>query len=115
MREVHFDIFRLPVSGVPSRHKDWATGTGLHLYTRMVVTRVVDPRHFNADPDLDPAFHLNADLYTTFRFNANTDFALIEVMQRCNHWSTDFPGLHSELPDLQCEHPRLLKAPFCTF
>jgi hypothetical protein len=89
MRKVHFDIFRLPVSGVPSRHKDWATGTGLHLYTRMVVTRVVDPRHFDADPDLDTAFHLNADPDSTFHFNAKTDTALIEMMQICNHWPTE--------------------------
>ncbi len=59
MGTVHFDIFRLPVSGVPSRHKDGAPRTGLHLYTRMLVTRVVDPLHFNADPD--PAFHFNGD------------------------------------------------------
>jgi hypothetical protein len=69
------------MSGVPSRHKDGATRTGLHLYTRMVVTRVEDPQHFNADPDLDTAFHLNADPYLTFHFNANTDPARIEAMQ----------------------------------
>jgi hypothetical protein len=76
MGTVHSDIFRLPVSGVPSRHKDRATRTGLDLYTRMVVTRIVDPQHFNAAPD------------STFHFNANTDFSLIEVMQCCNYWST---------------------------
>jgi hypothetical protein len=79
----------IPVSGVPSRHKDGAPGTGLHLYTRMLVTRIEDPQHFNADPDLETALHLNADLYSTFHFNANTDFALIEVMQICNHWPTE--------------------------
>jgi hypothetical protein len=66
MGTVHSDISPLPVSGVPSRHKDGATRTGLHLYTRMLVTRFVDPRHFNADPD--PAFHLVADPDPSFHF-----------------------------------------------
>ncbi len=37
----------------------------------LVPSRIVDPHHFNADPD--PAFHFNADPDPAFHFNADPD------------------------------------------
>jgi hypothetical protein len=36
-----------------------------------VTSKVVDPSHFNADPD--PFFHFNVYLYLTFHFNSGPD------------------------------------------
>ncbi len=62
--------------------------------------RVADPHHFNADPDLAPAFHFNgADPDPTLHFNADPDpdptitsmriririLLLIKVMRICDH------------------------------
>ncbi len=37
---------------------------------------------------------------------------LIKVMQICEYWSTDPPGLHFEPPRLRCERPLPSTAPF---
>jgi hypothetical protein len=37
----------------------------------VLLSRVEDPHHFNADSD--PAFHLNADPDPAFHFNADLD------------------------------------------
>jgi hypothetical protein len=37
---------------------------------------------------------------------------LIKVMQICDHWSPDPPGLNFESPRLHCERPRPSAAPF---
>ncbi len=43
------------------------------LYTAFFLSRVVGPRHFNADPD--PAFLSNADPDPAFHSNADPDTA----------------------------------------
>ncbi len=65
-----------------------------------VSTRVEDPHNFNADPDLDPAFHFNADPNPDFNFNARIRvriLLLIQVMRICDHCSTEPPGLHFQI------------------
>ncbi len=58
--------------------------------------------------DPDPAFHFIADPYPAFHLHADPDPAPQHpVIQICNHWSTDHPGLHFERPSLHCERPQL--------
>jgi hypothetical protein len=63
----------------------------------------VDPHHFNAYPDSDPAFH----------FNAYPDHDQSD--ENCDHWSVDTQGLHFKPPGLSCERsttpPRLYIEP----
>ncbi len=37
----------------------------------MTATRISDPQHFNADPDSDPAFYINADSDPAFHLDTD--------------------------------------------
>jgi hypothetical protein len=46
----------------------------MHLHAHMNRLKkiiVADPTHFDADPDLDPTFHLETDPDLTFHFDAD--------------------------------------------
>jgi hypothetical protein len=56
---------------------------------------VVNPHHFNVDPD--PAFYFNADPDPAFHS------ILIRIQLLCDHWSINPQGLHFEPPGLHCD------------
>ncbi len=77
-----------------------------------VISRVADPHYLNAD--LDPSFRFNVDSEMAIHINAHPDpriLLLVKVMQICDHWYTDPPGLHFEPPRLHCERQQLSIAP----
>ncbi len=53
----------------------WHAELQMHLWVwgDYVADSVVDPHHFNADPDPDPACHFDADPDITFPFDADAD------------------------------------------
>jgi hypothetical protein len=53
----------------------------------LVFIRVLNPHHFNADPDLVFHFHLGADPDPAFHFKASCTSS--KMMAICDHWFID--------------------------
>jgi hypothetical protein len=66
----------------------------------LVSTRVSNPHHFNADPGQLLHFYADPDPDPAFSLYTDPDLLLIKVMQTCDNWPTDPPGLHFEPPRL---------------
>jgi hypothetical protein len=71
----------------------------------LVFIRVLNPHHFNADPDLVFHFHLGADPDPAFHFKASCTSS--KMMAICDHWFIDPPSFVSVLGP-----PRLCFEPF---
>jgi hypothetical protein len=75
--------------------KRYEYNMSLICFLFLILTRVADPHHLNADPVPDPAYHLNADLGPD------------PAPHPASSWSTDPPRLYFEPPGLHCERLRL--------
>jgi hypothetical protein len=73
-----------------------------------LLARVAD-QQFNADSDPDPVFRIRIQLFTLMRIRI---LLFIKVMQICDRWSTDHPGLYFEPLRLHCERSRPCTAQF---
>jgi hypothetical protein len=100
----------LLISGLKIKRFSYQNSSGSETdvaETKTDGTLWVEPRTgFGSNPRSRSIFHFKEDPDPTFNFGADPDPSPYQCDANLNHFSTDPPGLHIELPRLHCERPR---------